>query len=811
MLFDSLRHDVKAAARSLVQRPGFAILAILTLALGVGANTATFSVVYGVVLSRLPYPEPERLVRAQEVNTSGGTMSSSDPTFRDWHDLSHGFETLAAYSGYSSTVLGGDRPVLAGTAAVSEGFFRTFGVSPILGRLPEPEEHQPGAAPVAVVSQAFWRDVLGGGPIAGRTLQAWGYDLRVVGVLPASFAFPDHTEVWFPKEIVPFNEHRTAHNWRLVGRLRDGVSPVQAQAELDAITQRILAGNLGDEAGSKDYLPVGARVTPLLETIAGPVRRPLLLLLGAAGLLLLVACSNLASASLARGLERRQEMAVRTSLGASRGRLLRQLFVENLLVALAGGSAGLVVAYATQRALLASAATPLPRLDAVGLHLPVLLFALALSVATALAFGVLPGLRLVRSGAGGAGGAAGSARGGTADRGHHRAWRVLVAAEVALAVLLLVGSGLLLHSFWRVLQEKPGFDPEHVLAVSVNLPDSLYPGDPERRAYYDRLVAGLRSLHGVRAAGVTSSLPLTDSDSSGLLDVEGGASAGITADYRVADGGYFRTLGIPLLEGRLFDSRDDAEAPHAAVVNQAFARAAWPGLDPVGRRITGGGMDNFWNQDKWATVVGVVGDARSHELTKADPPAAYFAAEQRPFRLSQAAVVVRAPGSARDLESEVRTRVHALDPNVPFELESMDDVVWSSLARRRFTLVLLAAFGATGLLLAALGIGSVVSYTVAQRRRELGIRLALGARPVGVRNLVLGGSMGTVLVGIGAGLAASLALTRLLRSLLYGVAPTDPVTLAAVAGLLGAVALAAAWIPARRAVRIDPIETLREG
>ena len=805
MPFDSLWYDVKAAGRSLVQRPGFAVLAILTLALGVGANTATFSVVYGVVLSRLPYPEPDRLVRAQEVNTSGGTMGSSDPTFRDWHDLSHGFETLSAYAGTSSTVLGGDHPVLAGTAAVSEGFFRTFGVSPTLGRLPTPEEHRAGAAPVAVVSQGFWRDVLGGGPIEGRTLQAWGFALRVVGVLPAGFSYPDDTEVWFPKELVPFNEHRTAHNWRLVGRLRDGVGAAQAQAELTAITKRILAGDLGDEAGSTDYLPVGARVTPLLETIAGPVRRPLLLLLGAAGLLLLVACSNLASASLARGLERRQEIAVRTSLGASRGRLLRQLFVESLLVALAGGAAGLAVAYATQRALLASAATPLPRLDAVGLHLPVLLFTLALSLATALAFGVLPGLRLVGSGA------AGTARGGTADRTHHRAWRVLVAAEIALAVLLLVGSGLLLRSFWRVLQEKPGFDPEHVLAVSVNLPDSLYPGDAERRAYFDRLTSELRALPGVREAGVTSALPLSDSNASGLLDVEGGAKPGITADYRVADGGYFRTLGIPLVEGRLFDARDDAEAPHAAVVNQAFARAAWPGRDPIGRKITGGGMDNFWNQDKWATVVGVVGDARTHELTSADPPAAYFPAEQRPYRLSQGAVVVRATGSSRAVESAVRGRVHALDPNVPFELESMDDVVWSSLARRRFTLVLLAAFGVTGLLLAALGIGSVVSYTVAQRRRELGIRLALGARPTGVRNLVLGGSMGTVLLGIGAGLGASVVLTRFLRSLLYGVAPADPATLAAVAGLLGAVALAAAWLPARRAVRIDPIETLREG
>lgn len=802
MSADGLLLDLKAAGRSVVKRPGFALLAVLTLALGVGANTATFSVVYGVVLSRLPYPEPERLVRASEVGTAGQAMASSDPTFRDWHDLSHGFETLAAYAGAPSTVLGGDRPVLAGTAAVSEDFFRAFGVSPELGRLPAPDEHRPGAAPVAVVSDGFWRDVLGGGPIAGRTLQTWGYDLRVVGVLPAGFSFPDGAEVWFPKELVPFNEHRTAHNWRLVGRLRDGVGPAQAEAELGAITRRILAGDLGEDADAKDYLPVSARVTPLLETIAGPVRRPLLLLLGAAGLLLLVACSNLASAALARGLERRQEMAVRTSLGASPGRLLRQLFIENLLVALAGGAAGLGVAYATQRALLASAATPLPRVDAIGLHLPVLLFTLAVSVATALAFGVLPGLRIV-------GRRAPAARGASADRTQQGAWRGLVAAEVALAVLLLVGCGLLLHSFWRVLREEPGFDPEHVLAVSVNLPESLYRDDGERRAYYGRALGTLRSLPGVREAGVTSHLPLTEFNADGLLDVEGGARPGISAYYRVADGGYFPTLGIPLLEGRVFDTRDDAGAPHVAVVNRTFARTAWPGQDPLGKRITGGGMDDFWHQDKWATVVGVVGDVRNGDLTEADGPAAYFPAAQRPFRLTQAALVVRLAGAAGPVEAAVRERLHAVDPNVPLELESMDEVVWSSLAQRRFTLVLLAAFAATGLLLAAVGIGSVVSYTVAQRRRELGIRLALGARPAGVRNLVLGSSMRTVALGIAAGLAASLALARLLRSLLYGVAPADPATLAAVTGLLAAVALAAAWLPARRGVRIDPIETIR--
>ncbi len=660
------------------------------------------------------------------------------------------------------------------------------------------------------MSDGFWRDVLGGGAIAGRTLQTWGYDLRVVGVLPAGFSFPDDTQVWFPKEIVPFNEHRTAHNWKLVGRLRDGVGRAQAEAELTTITKRILSGDLGDEAGSSDYLPVSARVTPLLETIAGPVRRPLLLLWGAAGLLLLVACTNLASAALARGLDRRHEMAVRSALGASPGRILRQLFAESLLVALAGGAAGLGVAYAAQQALVASAAVPLPRLDAIGLRWPVLLFTLGLSVATALGFGVLPGLRLVgRRGAGGLG-PVGGARSATADRAQHRTWRVLVAAEVALAVLLLVGCGLLLHSFWRVLQEDPGFDPEHVLAVSVDLPDSLYPGNAERRAYYGRLVGELRSLPGVREAGVTSSLPLSGSDANGLLDVEGGAKPGITALYRVADGGYFRALGIPLLEGRLFDARDDAAAPHAALVDRAFARAAWPGQDPIGKRITGGGMDDYWDQDKWATVVGVVGDVRGRELTEADGPAAYFAAEQRPYRLGRGALVVRLAGPADAVAGAVRGRVHDLDPDVPFEIEGMDEVVLGSLARRRFTLLLLAAFAVTGLLLAAAGIGSVVSYTVAQRRRELGIRLALGARPGGVRNLVLRGSLGTVAVGIAVGLGASLALGRTLGSLLYGVAPSDPATLGAVAGLLAAVAATAAWLPARRAVRIDPIETLRE-
>jgi len=804
--FDALALDARSAVRSVVKRPAFTAVAVVTLALGIGANTAAFSVLYGVVLSRLPYPEPERLVRVHELSKSGGTMAVAQPNFEDWHAQAPGFDGLAAYAGWRTTVLGGERPALAEVAAVSEDFFEVLGVPPALGRATLPEEHRLGADPAGVVSHDFWRDQLGGAAIDGRTLDAGGHLLRIVGVMPPGFGFPGETDVWAPMELEEPNEHRTAHNWRVVGRLADGASAAAAEREVDALTRRIIAEAEGGDAAASDYLAAGARVVALLDEIAGPVRRPLLLLFAAAGLVLLVACSNLASAFLARGVERQREMAVRVSLGAGPGRLLAQLFAESLLVALAGAAAGLALAWAALELAVAGAGDALPRAEAIGLHGPVLAFTLGVSVLTALLFGVLPGLQLVRRApsrplhAGG---------GGSADRSRRRVWRTLVAAEVALALVLLAGSGLLLRSLWQTLGEDPGFDPERVVAASVSLPGSQYPGEAERRAFFEELLGGLAASPGVAGAGVISDLPLGGSGASGLMEVEGGAVPSVTAEYRVADAGYFEALGIPVLAGRRFDGQDHAGAPHAVLVNRALAEAVWPGQDPVGHRMTGGGMDNYWDQDVWATVVGVVGDVRQAELTEVDEPTAYFHYLQRPYRLWAGDVVVRTANGDERMAAVLDRAIRETDPQVPYELRSMGEVVSGSVARQRFAASLLSGFALVGLLLAAVGIYGVVSYTVAQRRKELGIRLALGATPPRVRNQVLAGSMAPVAAGLALGLAGSLAAGRLVASFLYGVAPADPATLVTVAALLAGIALAACYLPARETVRIDPVETLK--
>ncbi|HEX6198977.1 MAG TPA: FtsX-like permease family protein, partial [Thermoanaerobaculia bacterium] len=390
-----------------------------------------------------------------------------------------------------------------------------------------------------------------------------------------------------------------------------------------------------------------------------------------------------------------------------------------------------------------------------------------------------------------------------------RAWRVLVAAEVALALVLLAGSGLLLRSLWETLREDPGFDPERVVAASVSLPGSRYPGEAERRAFFQELLGELAASPGVAGAGVISDLPLGGSGAGGLMEVEGGVVPSATAEYRVTDAGYFETLGIPLLAGRRFDARDHRDAPHAVLVNRALAEAVWPGQDPVGRRMTGGGMDNYWDQDVWATVVGVVGDVRQQELTRADRPTAYFHYLQRPDRLWAGDVVVRGADGGERIAAALDRAIRDTDPQVPYELRSMGEVVSGSVARQRFSASLLGGFALVGLLLAAVGIYGVVSYTVAQRRKELGIRLALGATPPRVRNQVLTGAMAPVAAGLALGLAGSLAAGRLVASLLYGVEPADPATLATVAALLAGTALAASYLPARETVRIDPVETLK--
>jgi len=802
-LRDALTHDLTVATRRLARRPGVAAAVVVTLALGIGANVAVFSLVDAALLARLPYPDPDRLVQVWEVGHDGGNMRAAWANFEDLHRRSTSFEALAAYAGGIATVLGAERPLRPTLAGVTEGFFRVYGVRPAAGRLPAPAEHRPGAEPVAVVSDRFWRTELGGPgrPLDDHLLEIEGLSVRVVGVLPPGFRVPWDADLWYPAELQEMTPHRSAHNFHVVGRLAEDAGCLAAEAELSGIIASVI-GPTDDP-----YLAVGARLVPLADELAAPVRRPLLLLQGAALLVLLVACANLASTFVARGVERRGELAVRAALGAGRGRLLGQLFTESLGLAVLGAGVGVALAAVILDTVPRLAPLNLPPGVELGLDARALLVALGLSVGAAVLFGLLPALSAVSRAATPL--ARAGAR-GTDDRRRRHVWRGLVAVQVAVAMMLASGAGLLVRSFWRVVSAETGIETAGLVAMSLNLPAGRYPDDPAIAAYHDRLLADLETLPGVERAGLVTHLPLSGSDASGRMEVEGGPAPAVDAvGYRVTGGGYFEALGIPVLAGRTFDERDHAGAAHAVVVNRMLAERAWPGQDPLGKRMTAGGMDRYYADDRWAMVVGVVADVRHRGPAAAPQPEAFFSYRQRPGRAADAVAVVRAAAAPGAVADAVREAAQRLDPEVPVELTTMDEVASRALADRRFSLLLLGSFALLGLGLATLGIYGVVSYRVARRRREMGIRLALGAEPRRLRNAVVAGSMRTVALGLAAGLAGALALTRLLESLLYEIEPTDPAALAAAALVLAAAALWASAVPARRAARVDPSETLR--
>ncbi len=802
---EALVQDVRYAVRALTRSPGFAALAVLTLALGIGANTAVFSIVNGVLLRPLPFPRPERLAFVAERNNRGGPMAAAWPNLKDWKERSRTFEALAGYSGGTTTVLGGLRPLRARATSVGAGFWDVLDVRPELGRVTLPEEHREGVAPVVVLSHRFWQDQLGGDPdVLERTLEVEGHAAQVVGVMPPAFDFPDETALWWPAELEGENDSRTSHNWKVVGRLAPGADVEGAREELAGITAQVLEGSTDDP----DYLATGVFVTPLLEQIAGSARRPLYLLLGAAAVVLLVACSNLASTLLARGASRAREMAVRASLGAPRSRLVRQLLTESLVLAGAGAAAGLGLAWLVLRGLVALGPAALPRLGDVSLDGRVLAFTAVLSLATSLLFGTAPALRIAR---GSVAGALREGGRGAAAEGTGALWRLLVGGEVALALLLLAGSGLLIRSFWRVLDQDPGFRAGDVLAADISPSPTKYPDDPSTAAFYDRLLAQLNAAPGVASAAVTTTIPLAGGIPSGRMQLDGDMSLAADGGYVVVSGGYFELLGIPLLQGRTFTEGDDASSAQVAVVSRSFAERWWPGRDPLGHQVTGGGMDNFWNKQVFATVVGVVGDVRYRGLTRDPTPTVYFSYRQRPFRTRYGTTLLTRPrvGSAEVAAGALRGTVQTVDPDIPLTVRPLAERVGESVADRRFTLIVLGAFAAVALLLAVVGIYGVVSYSVARRTREVGIRLALGAQPGAVRGLVMREAVGTAAAGLVVGAGAALALGRVMQGLLFEVSPRDPSTLVAGVLLLAGAALLASWIPARRSTRIDPMITMR--
>ncbi|MEO5799348.1 MAG: ABC transporter permease [Gemmatimonadales bacterium] len=802
--FGALRLDLTFALRILRRSPGFTIGAVLTLALGIGANTAIFSVVNGVILRPLPYDHPAQLIDLREQHEKGGESDVPWLNLMDWRERSRSFQGIAAYGSNVSTLLGADIPSRVRTTSVSEDFFRVMRVQPVLGRLPGPEDHRPGAPPVAVVSYRFWKDRLGGTRDIGSRRLRTEFDFQVIGVLPERFDFPSESDVWYPLDLYGYNLSRTAHNWSVVGRLKDGVSAEAADRELDAITQQMRPTLL------PDFDAVGATVAPLQEIQTGSLKRPLMILLAASTLLLLAACTNLASSMLARGTARAHELAIRAAIGAGRGRLVRQIFTESLVIALLGCVGGLALAWVLMRSLLTLA--PIEMIPVDGAHLDgrVLTFSMVVTFLTAALFGLMPALRMssVRP--------ALAMREGSRHSGSRRSrqlWSTLVTVEVALAVILLCGSGLLLRSFAAITAIDPGFKPEGALTTLIDLPEVSYPDVQQAVAFHDRLLADLRNVPGVVAVGITNRLPLEGDNPSGAIQVEGKPllkAYPITgyAIYRTASPGYFAAMGMRLIRGRDIALSDNATAVPVVVITKSFADREWPGEDPLGKQLRVMGMDDGLLRP-YASVIGVVADIPHGPIVGKRNEAYWYPYPQMPKRTRSMSLVVRTAASPASFAPMVAKLVHAIDPTIPLEFRTMAERMASSIADRRFTMLVLLSFAVVALLLAGVGIYGVVSYTVAQRTREIGIRIALGARPSAMQRLVQGGAMAVVGLGIVLGAAGAIVATRLMRSLLYEVAPGDPVTYLFAIIALGAVGFIASWGPARRSTRVDPITAIR--
>jgi predicted permease len=823
----ALFQDVRYGVRMLAKNPGFTAVAVLTLALGIGANSAIFSVVYGVLLRPLPYPKPDQIVELREVSAKGGRMSFADPNFEDVRSQNHSLQGVAEYGAWLESVSGGSEPTRSMLASVSHDFFPLMGVGPVVGRGFAEEEQRFGAAPVALVSYGYWKQYLGGTTDLARTkLTVENQLCSVVGVLPPGFRFPFDSDIWVPRQLLERLPSRTAHNWHVVARLGEGVPLAQARAELSGIAQRL------KQQYGQDTMMTDVAVSPLRDALTSNVRPALLVLLGAVGFLLLVACANVVNLLLAQAAARERELAIRLALGAGRNRLVRQFLTEALLLSVAGGVLGVLAALWGVDALVAMAPSNLPRLQDVAINLPVLSFTFALSVAVAAALGVFTAWRATSGESRGSQDRRSALQAVLAERGQghtgtlrgQRLSRIIIAAQMAITVVLLAGAGLLGRSLLRVLAVDPGFRTEHILTMDLAMPFAEKDTEKVQRvAFLNELFLRLCAVPGVREVGGINGLPLMTGLADGtyiLMDPQEKLPTSMEdlgrlfhdstrtgdADYGVASEGYFRALGIPLLRGRLFDQRDTLDSPHVALISESLAREKWPNGDPLGRTIEFGNMDG---DRRFLTVAGVVGDVREDSLEARPRPTIYVNYRQRPQATGQFTVVLRTTAQPAVVIPAAREIVRDLDPNVPPSFNTFTEVFSASLKTRRFNLTLVGVFAATALLLAVAGIYGVMAYSVAKRTHEMGVRIALGASAPDVLRLVLSQAMLTTVVGAVVGIAGSLVLTRAMQSLLFGVSATDPVTLAGVALLLGFAALLASYIPARRATKVDPMVALR--
>ena len=808
---ESLGQDLRYALRALRKSPGFAAVILLTLALSIGANSAIFSVIDGVLLQPLPYPDQNRIVRIFFTSRTFPKFPLNPFDFRDFRARSRSFEALAAFTRADLQLSGSGQPAKLNAFRITAGYFRALGLAPERGREFDERDELPGNGRLVVLSDRLWRTQFAGTPdIVGRHITLDSQPFTVAGVMPPGaehpgndyhpLGFGDTVDAWWPFTFEGNANNRGSHYLEGIGRLKAGVKPEQAQAEMNALLAQIKR-----EHGNQDS-DWQLKLIPLYQEIVGTSERLLLVLLGAVGLVLLIACVNAANLLLARAIARQREIAVKSALGAPRSRLIQQMLTESLVIALLGGGLGVVVAVGGVRGLVSLLPVDFPRADSIHVNAAVLAFTVLVAVATGFLFGLVPALQVSRSHL-----QQGLCEGGRSSTGsgrHTRLRSVLVVAEVSLAYVLLIGAGLMLRSFVNLLRMDPGFRPEHVLTATLPLPAADYqPGEAVSR-FYDQLVTRLSTIPGVRSAGAGSDLPWTGYDENTGFDIEGRKAPpneGFHARYHGATPDYFRALGIPLVHGRFFTEADNKDAPRALIVNEAMARRYWPHQDAVGQRIT---FSDTPKEADWSKIVGVVGDVKDRPNSSGAEPALWMPELQ--WGNPNLSIVVRADSDPRQVLAAVRREVSRLDPSLALgDVRLMDQIADAGISAPRFAFFLVGLFAALAMLLAAIGTYGVIAYSVSRRTHEFGLRMALGATPWDVQRLVISQGIRFGLAGVGLGVVAALALARVLRSLIYEVSAVDPLSFTVVSLMVTLVALLACYMPARRATKANPTAALR--
>jgi putative ABC transport system permease protein len=797
--------DVRLGVRSLVHSPIFTVVTVLSLALGIGANTAIFSVVNGLLLRPLPYPEAEQIVDVwhtppQQAFPGLDRFSVSPANYIDWKAQSSTFEQMAVYTYTGLSLSTSNDPLPLIGAAVSSDFFSVLRTNPMQGRGFTPDEERVGSDQVVVISHGLWQRAFGANPnIMGQTLTLNSRGFTVVGIMPAGFEFPREADLWVPlawddKE----RQIRSIHDYLVVARLKQNVSLDQAQAEMSTISSRL------EQQYPEENSGWGARVIPLREDLVGNIRLALLVLFSAVGFVLLIACANVANLMLARGANRRKEMAVRVALGAGRARLVRQLLTESVLLAVTGGLLGLLLAVWGSKMLVKLGS--LPNAGEIGIDTSALGFTLLVSFAAGIIIGIVPALQFTRTNISETLKQGAGRTGGSPIKQHTR--KALVISEVALSLVLLIGAGLMIRSFWKLQNVNPGFDTSNALTMSVVLTPSRYSEPHQMLAFFDRALEQIRAVPGVVSVGTTTTIPLAGGGSTQPFTVEGRPAGTIAeqpmAQTRYISPDYFRAIGIPLRQGRFFSDYDRDKSVPVVIISEAMARRFWPGENPIGKRLT----PSFHSEQGAREIVGIVGDVKSSGLEVDSAAMMYlpFRQSPRPFL----SFVVRTASNPESLIQPVSRAIYSIDKDQALtDVQTLDQVLVASLSGRRFNMTLLLTFAGVALLLAAVGVYGVMNYTVTLRRRELGIRMALGAKATDVLRLVLRQGLTLTLIGVGAGLISAYALTRLMATLLYGVTATDYLTFITVPAVLIAVGLLASYVPARRATKVNPTIALR--